>query len=90
MPHRLSATIAYNNRGRGASCRIVLPTAPQNSATAGLSVDLTAVTRRNVIRLAKVVPDSFTHGTSEQRYSWFKRGFDSGDPAQCNTFGKNF
>ncbi|HID4133896.1 TPA: KPN_02809 family neutral zinc metallopeptidase [Pluralibacter gergoviae] len=35
----------------------------------------------------RVVPDSFTHGTSEQRYSWFKRGFDSGDPAQCNTFG---
>ncbi|ADO47559.1 neutral zinc metallopeptidase [[Enterobacter] lignolyticus] len=35
-----------------------------------------------------VVPDSFTHGTSEQRYTWFKRGFDSGDPAQCNTFGK--
>ncbi|CCJ76308.1 YpfJ protein, zinc metalloprotease superfamily [Cronobacter muytjensii 530] len=34
-----------------------------------------------------VVPDSFTHGTSDQRYSWFKRGFDSGDPAQCNTFG---
>ena len=37
----------------------------------------------------RVVPDSFTHGTSEQRYSWFKRGFDSGDPAQCNTFGKS-
>ncbi|WP_105633628.1 KPN_02809 family neutral zinc metallopeptidase [Cronobacter dublinensis] len=36
----------------------------------------------------RVVPDSFTHGTSDQRYSWFKRGFDSGDPAQCNTFGK--
>jgi len=36
----------------------------------------------------RVVPDSFTHGTSEQRYTWFKRGFDSGDPAQCNTFGK--
>jgi len=35
-----------------------------------------------------VVPDSFTHGTSEQRYSWFKKGFDGGDPAQCNTFGK--
>ncbi|ELY5826937.1 neutral zinc metallopeptidase [Cronobacter turicensis] len=35
----------------------------------------------------RVVPDSFTHGTSDQRYSWFKRGFDSGDPAQCNTFG---
>ncbi|QOV62831.1 KPN_02809 family neutral zinc metallopeptidase [Kosakonia pseudosacchari] len=31
-------------------------------------------------------PDSFTHGTSAQRYTWFKRGMDSGDPAQCNTF----
>jgi len=36
----------------------------------------------------RVVPDSFTHGTSEERYTWFKRGFASGDPAQCNTFGK--
>lgn len=35
----------------------------------------------------RVVPDSFTHGTSQQRYTWFKLGFDSGDPAQCNTFG---
>lgn len=34
----------------------------------------------------RVVPDSFTHGTSQQRYTWFKRGFDSGDPNQCNTF----
>ncbi len=37
----------------------------------------------------RVVPDSFTHGTSEQRYTWFKRGFDSGDPGQCNTFAAN-
>ena len=36
----------------------------------------------------RVVPDSFTHGTSQQRYTWLKRGLDSGDPAQCNTFGK--
>ncbi len=36
--------------------------------------------------MGRVVPDSFTHGTSEQRYYWFKRGFDSGDPNQCNTF----
>ena len=34
----------------------------------------------------RVVPDSFTHGTSEQRYAWFKRGFDTGNPSQCNTF----
>ncbi|WP_429015793.1 KPN_02809 family neutral zinc metallopeptidase [Aeromonas hydrophila] len=34
----------------------------------------------------RVIPDSFTHGTSAQRYAWFKRGFDSGKPASCNTF----
>jgi predicted metalloprotease len=31
--------------------------------------------------------DSFTHGSSEQRMSWFKRGFDSGDARSCDTFG---
>lgn len=34
-----------------------------------------------------VVPDSFTHGTSQQRVSWFMTGFKSGDPGKCNTFG---
>jgi predicted metalloprotease len=34
-----------------------------------------------------VVPESFTHGTSAQRVSWFKRGADSGDINQCDTFG---
>ncbi len=33
-----------------------------------------------------VVPDGFTHGSSEQRVRWFKRGIDSGDMNQCNTF----
>ncbi|WP_312055041.1 neutral zinc metallopeptidase [Pantoea brenneri] len=37
----------------------------------------------------RVVPDSFTHGSSQQRYSWFKRGFDGGNPGQCNTFASN-
>jgi predicted metalloprotease len=36
-----------------------------------------------------VVPDSFTHGSSEQRVRWFKRGFEAGDPAQCNTFSQD-
>ncbi|HEY0787140.1 MAG TPA: neutral zinc metallopeptidase, partial [Thermoanaerobaculia bacterium] len=33
----------------------------------------------------RVVPESFTHGTSEQRVAWFSRGLDSGDLAQCDT-----
>jgi predicted metalloprotease len=33
-----------------------------------------------------VVPESFNHGTSEQRTRWFARGIQSGDPAQCDTF----
>jgi len=33
-----------------------------------------------------VVPDSFTHGSSEQRVRWFKRGLTSGDIADCDTF----
>ncbi|MGN6093308.1 MAG: KPN_02809 family neutral zinc metallopeptidase [Luteibacter jiangsuensis] len=34
----------------------------------------------------RVVPDSFTHGTSAQRVHWFRTGFDSGDVGKCNTF----
>ncbi|WP_017301723.1 KPN_02809 family neutral zinc metallopeptidase [Nodosilinea nodulosa] len=33
-----------------------------------------------------VTPDSFTHGSSQQRAKWFSRGFESGDINQCNTF----
>lgn len=32
------------------------------------------------------VPDSFTHGTSAQRLTWFRKGLQSGNPAVCNTF----
>lgn len=34
----------------------------------------------------RIVPDSFTHGSSAQRVRWFRRGFESGDMNQCNTF----
>jgi predicted metalloprotease len=33
-----------------------------------------------------VVPDSFTHGSSEQRLRWFRRGFETGDMSQGDTF----
>lgn len=36
-----------------------------------------------------VVPDSFTHGTSEQRVRWFRRGMESGRPKDCDTFSTN-
>jgi predicted metalloprotease len=35
-----------------------------------------------------VNPDSFTHGTSQQRTEWFNRGMQSGDIAACNTFSQ--
>jgi predicted metalloprotease len=34
----------------------------------------------------RVAPDSFTHGTSEQRVRWFRRGLSTGDMDQCDTF----
>ena len=34
----------------------------------------------------RVVPDSFTHGTSAQRVRWFRAGFDTGDSSNCDTF----
>ena len=34
-----------------------------------------------------VIPESFTHGSSAQRMQWLRRGLQTGDPAQCDTFG---
>ncbi len=36
----------------------------------------------------RVTPDSFTHGSSAQRATWFKRGFEAGDPGACDTFSE--
>jgi predicted metalloprotease len=37
----------------------------------------------------EVRPEAFTHGSSEQRVAWFRRGFESGDPNHCDTFGSS-
>jgi predicted metalloprotease len=34
----------------------------------------------------RIDPDSFTHGTSEQRQRWFEHGYRTGEPAECDTF----
>jgi uncharacterized protein len=34
----------------------------------------------------QITPETFSHGTSEQRQRWFTRGYDQGEPALCNTF----
>jgi uncharacterized protein len=36
-----------------------------------------------------ISPDSFTHGTSQERQKWFTAGFNSGNISSCNTFGTN-
>lgn len=37
----------------------------------------------------RVQPDSFTHGTSEQRVRWLRKGYETGNPAACDTFSEN-
>ena len=39
--------------------------------------------------MGRVMPDSFTHGTSEQRMRWFKKGYETGDLRQGDTFSAN-
>lgn len=59
----------------------------QSDISEGLAA-VAAVGDDRIQKMARgyVSPESFTHGTSEQRASWFRRGLDSGDVASCDTF----
>ena len=55
----------------------------QEALSAASAVGDDAIQKRTS---GRVVPDAFTHGTSEQRMQWFKRGFTTGDITQGDTF----
>jgi len=67
--------------------------------TARASLEITDEDLSEAITAAHAIGDdtlganerNYTHGTSAQRKSWFRRGFDKGDPRQCDTFAvKNY
>jgi hypothetical protein len=37
----------------------------------------------------RIDPETFTHGTSEQRMTWFTNGYESGNPEDCDTFNED-
>jgi predicted metalloprotease len=75
---------ATNKSGRASQGRIELESGDLEEglrAAAAIGDD-----RLQRMSTGHVFPDKFTHGTSEQRATWLRRGFDSGDPNACNTF----
>jgi predicted metalloprotease len=55
----------------------------EEATTAAAAVGDDRLQRRST---GRVDPDSFTHGTSEQRTRWFEKGRQNGNPADCDTF----
>ena len=76
-------------RGAVPACALVLASAV---AQAQLAIDESDL--REALNAAHSIGDDtlgaseaqYTHGTSAQRMTWFRRGFDSGDARQCDTF----
>ena len=59
------------------------PGDPKEAITAAASVGDDTIQKRTQ---GYVVPESFTHGTAQQRMSWFAKGMQTGDIRQCQTF----
>jgi hypothetical protein len=73
----------YANRERGGTATITDKDIEQALAAAAAIGD----DRLQRQGQGRVVPDSFTHGSSAQRMRWFKVGLESGDMRRCDTFG---
>ena len=72
--------------GRAAAGKVELdPDDLEEGLTAASSIGDDTIQKRST---GRVMPDKFTHGSSAQRVEWFRRGFSSGDPNACNTFGR--
>ena len=70
---------AHDQRGRG----LLEPGDIEEALTAAAAIGDDPLQRQGQ---GTVRPETFTHGTSEQRARWFRIGYDSGDPDRCNTF----
>jgi len=75
---------ATNKSGRAAQGRVELESGDLEDGLRAAS----AIGDDRIQRMSTghVFPEKFTHGTSEQRVTWLRRGFESGDPDACNTF----
>jgi uncharacterized protein len=75
---------ATNKSGRASQGRIELENGDlEDGLRAAAAIGDDRIQRMST---GHVFPDKFTHGTSDQRVTWLRRGFESGDPNACNTF----
>jgi uncharacterized protein len=75
---------ATNKAGRAAQGRMELESGDlEEGLRAAAAIGDDRIQRMST---GHVFPDKFTHGTSEQRVTWLRRGFDNGTPDACQTF----